>query len=448
MAKIWIAILCVGLASALKRSRMESDTTSESGSAWPFQKTEKGSTPLPAYYQKTNDMHQDIHELSLACNGLLATNIKDGPSGTMIKVASYISPGVEKPKYRTMIVAGEHAREMIGPEIAMNFIKALCGKARAQDLVVDIEEAKKDTEFIIVVNANPYVRREVEQRDYCKHSNRNNADLNQNFDINFDKVDRSSWETTPGKSPFDQPEANALQFVMNKYKPHAYLDLHSGYRGIFLPNQVSDDPEFGMQLQRLIAPVNEAVCKCPLGFANKEIGYHTAGSALDYSFSVVKIPFALAMEVYIGENNAEEIKDLEARWSTQKTDLLKTSFMENGISSIPMVQTKWKDTSKLSSDECLKRWNPTTELSFNNTVNTWTNALASLSIKSREVKANAATLTAQAPAKRELAAAKEKQAAAKAAAKEEQAAAKAKREADKAAAKEQREAEKAAAKAA
>merc|ERR1719281_1225423 len=92
---------------------------------------------------------------------------------------------------------------------------------------------------------------------------------------------------------------------------------------MFFPNQAALDEKLATKLQRLTASIDEATCQCPLGTANKEVGYHTAGSALDYSFSVLKVPFAMAMEVYINEDDTDTIKTLESRWASQKGDLLK-----------------------------------------------------------------------------------------------------------------------------
>merc|ERR1740117_1531902 len=105
----------------------------------------------------------------------------------------------------------------------------------------------------------------VEQGDYCTRVNANKVDINRNFDIDWQTAEHGNADTNPGTHAFDQPEARILKTVMEKFQPHAHLDLHSGFRGMFFPNQVAADPELSMQLQRLTAPVDEAACKCPLG---------------------------------------------------------------------------------------------------------------------------------------------------------------------------------------
>merc|ERR1719161_430311 len=106
------------------------------------------------------------------------------------------------------------------------------------------------------------------------------------------------------------------------------------------------------------------------------------------------------MEVYINEEDTKEISELEQRWNHQKIDLLKplatgSSFMENAISPntmIPMsfIQSGDSMVQGESPDYCLNYFNPTSQASFDQTLNGWTNAVASLSIKSRSVHANAA----------------------------------------------------------
>jgi hypothetical protein len=166
---------------------------------------------------------------------------------------------------------------------------------------------------------------------------------------------------------------------------------------MFFPNQVANDKQLATKLQRLVAPVNEAACNCPLGVANKEVGYHTSGSALDYSFSVLKVPFSMAVEVFLGSKSEE--KELAARWKTQKETLMQperkgSSFLENGISADAIVPMSFIETGdaleKDTPKQCKKYFNPMTQSSFDETVSKWTNAIAQLSIKSREIPADAA----------------------------------------------------------
>jgi len=392
-----IAVLCVGLASAAPWpfSMWRSAATSKISQM----QTDANESPveLPKFYHTTEQLHKSVLTLLKTCHGLLVQNVKHGEFE--LQVARYLHPD-EKAQFKTMVVAGEHAREMIGSEVALNFLKALCGQADRQERMVDMAEARKGTEFLVVINANPIGRSKVEKGDYCTRTNGNHVDINRNFDYEYQDVDRNNADTNPGVTAFDQSEARLLKYLMETFHPHAYLDLHSGFRGMFFPNGVAEDQELTSQLLHLCAPVDESACKCPLGVANKEVGYHTAGSALDYGFSKVKIPFAMAVEVYLDEDEAAEISELENRWNSQKTDLLKpvakrSDFMVKGIpknSKLQMsfIQKKSKDTSEMSPEGCLKYFNPINKNSYRKTLDTWSNAVASLSIKSREIDSNAA----------------------------------------------------------
>eukprot|EP00746_Dinoflagellata_sp_MGD_P004342 gnl/MRDRNA2_/MRDRNA2_108353_c0_seq1.p1 gnl/MRDRNA2_/MRDRNA2_108353_c0~~gnl/MRDRNA2_/MRDRNA2_108353_c0_seq1.p1 ORF type:complete len:453 (-),score=110.46 gnl/MRDRNA2_/MRDRNA2_108353_c0_seq1:7-1365(-) len=379
--------------------------TTVAAAPWPFSMWRGASSeipPLPDFYHTTPSMELEVNQLAQTCKGLTVKTISDGE--VHIQVAKYTAPGTSA-QYKTMVVAGEHAREMIGSEVTLNFVKALCGQAPA----ADIEAAKKDTEFLVVVNANPGSRTLVEKGSYCTRMNPNHVDINRNFDVNRKYVDVNDKDTNPGKQPFDQPESRMLKKLLENFMPHAYLDLHSGFKGMFLPNALANDEQMATKLQRLTAPVDEAACKCPLGIANTEVGYHTAGSALDYSFSILKVPFAMAMEVYIDSEAKTEIEAIENRWNDQKGELLKpiatgSSFMENGVSANKVFPLKFinsGDDSKLegldSPGFCLRYFNPVQKSDFDETLKTWTNALAQLSIKSREVPANAAIETMKKP---------------------------------------------------
>jgi len=397
MSRVVIAALLTGLCSAAQ-------------APWPFSLWRKGEAKskaaevkkLPAFYHTTKSMASEVSELAASgkCPGLSVTSETDGLyKDKSIQVAVYKAPGTEA-KFNTMVVGGEHARELIGSEIALNFVKALCGLAPAKD----IEASKKDTEFVIVMNANPGSRAKVEQGDFCTRVNPDHVDINRNFDVDWKNADTDNADTNPGGHAFDQAESRILKNLMEKYKPHAYLDLHSGFRGMFFSNGVAGDNELSMKLQRLVAPVDESTCKCPLGIANAEVGYHTSGSALDYSFMVAKVPFSMAVEVYVDEEQVSDISALEARWETQKQKLLLplkkgSSFMENGVSPNPdffkmqFIQAMGGAAKNPGADSvhCLKLFNPVVESSFNQVLASWTNALAELSIKSREIPKNAAS---------------------------------------------------------
>lgn len=392
MAKILVASLCLGVASATpwpfsmwRSSEIEQASTKTAAAA--------GSIPkFPEFYHTTPQLAEAVKKLAGGCPGLSVETVKD--SGIEIQVAKYLQPGHSK-KFSTMVVANEHAREMIGGEIALNFLKALCGQAGA----ADIEESKKDTEFMIIVNANPHSRALVEKGEYCRRVNENEVDINRNFDVDWDRTDKDDLSTWPGEKAFDQPESRMIKDLMHKFQPHAYLDIHSGFRGMFFPNAVTNDQEFGSNLQRITANVDEAACKCPLGVANKEVGYHTSGSALDYSFEKVGVPFSMAVEVYLDPELISEVQHIESRWEEQKKNLLKplktgSSFMENGFSPVPMSFIQSADSAKvvdgLAPHECLRYFNPVTKEQFDKVINPWTNALASLSISSRNVHPNAA----------------------------------------------------------
>lgn len=359
---------------------------------------------LPSFYHTSEQMEHAAQSLAEQCHGLTVETLSDG--ARQIQVAKYKAPG-SSPQFKTMIVAGEHARELIGSEIALNFIKALCSK----DAAADIEAAKVNTEFLVVMNANPGSRKSVENGDTCKRVDPAGVDINRNFETAdwANQGQSSQGDTNPGTHAFSEPESRILKNLMLDFKPHAYLDVHSGFKGMFFPNAVANDLELSTKLQRLVAPVDEAACNCPLGTANKEVGYYTAGSALDYTFSVLKVPFSMAMEVYLDPHETSEIAKLEARWNTQKSELLKPiatggSFLEDGVSAdkvFPMNLINSGDNmiqSQHGQINCLTYFNPVESDTFDKVVSTWTNALAQLSIKSKAIPVNAAIEALKKPA--------------------------------------------------
>merc|ERR1719393_551657 len=106
----------------------------------------------------------------------------------------------------------------------------------------------------------------------------------------------------------------------------------------------------------------------------------------------------MAVEVWL--DDPKEEKALRERWEGRKQQLLKpvvtgSSFMENGMSpnmNIPMslIQVNEVSESQMLPDRCIKFFNPIQRDDYENIVSSWTKAIADLSIKSRQIPADAA----------------------------------------------------------
>merc|ERR1719335_1347497 len=123
-----------------------------------------------------------------------------------------------------MMVFGEHARELISPEIGLHFLRQLCGPEGA--------ELRKSNSFLMVLNANPRSRRAVEAGDYCLRTNENGVDLNRNYGFHWKEEKEDDQETgvgtkqgkpfeafSSGSGPFSEPETRIISRLLNQTKP-------------------------------------------------------------------------------------------------------------------------------------------------------------------------------------------------------------------------------------
>lgn len=152
----------------LRKSRLDMELSQTMQTLYPF-------------YHSTDSIHDELRHLSSRCPGMtLETKIAGSPDGRIrsIDVVSLKALGSE-PVNKNFILFGEHSRELISPESGLHFVKTLCGET---DLSEQAKHVLRDSEFQIVVNANPESRKKVEQGDFCLRVNPDGVDLNRNWD--------------------------------------------------------------------------------------------------------------------------------------------------------------------------------------------------------------------------------------------------------------------------
>jgi hypothetical protein len=136
-----------------------------------------------------------------------------------------------KEKINIFILAGEHPRELISTELILNFVKYLCLGNKDDKKYLDLVNSFN---FRIILNANPIGREEVESGEYCKRTNKNNVDINRNWNIHW-KLEEANPEEFGGESPFSEIETKFTKQLVDEFKPKLFLTIHSGAYGLFLP---------------------------------------------------------------------------------------------------------------------------------------------------------------------------------------------------------------------
>lgn len=152
---------------------------------------------------------------------------------------------------------------------------------------------------------NLHGRELVEGGALCERKNGRGVDPNRNWEVHwgFKEADYDPKEEFPGKAPFSEPEAFILKQLAEEFKPHAWVNVHSGMEAMFMPydhkNTIPDGDE-GQATFNLLKNLNTLVCheRCAIGSGGKAVGYLAHGTATDYMYDKLHTPLSLTWEVY------------------------------------------------------------------------------------------------------------------------------------------------------
>lgn len=183
--------------------------------------------------------------------------------------ALHIGKGRSGSKPAILIIGGVHAREWGGPDILVNFASDLlraytCRKGlrylKKTFRAADIRDIVEQRSLIVFPCVNPdgvefshntrHLWRKNRSKAHLKsnlkkidvHSPRIGVDINRNYDFlwdfkkHFDPAawrdgslasDKSAEETYHGPQAFSEPETRNVRWLMDRFKPASFLDLHS-----------------------------------------------------------------------------------------------------------------------------------------------------------------------------------------------------------------------------
>ena len=294
---------------------------------------------LPAYYHTTDDIVAGLESYS-DCIDKLHTNA----------VHAYKIPSPEAP-LKTFLLFGEHPRELISSETGFELIKKICDKR---------SDILKTSEFLIVVNANPISRREVEDGDYCLRTNEHGVDINRNWSYEWEENDCTvESETCSGDFPFSEPESTETKNLLHAFGADIFITIHSGTLGLYTPwaycTEKATDNE-GPMIE-VLQQIHDDYCDdCAIGAAGKTVGYKCPGTCLDYAYADEGIQWAFAWEIY-------------KQPTTKFFSFLQTPHKPYSC----FVQTTSR--SEMSPAQCLGFFNPMTEEDYDETIDKWSDAL-------------------------------------------------------------------------
>jgi len=371
-----------------------------------FQSTADKRLPLKEtwpWYHSADDIHAGLQELAGNCQGaelaLTQTtefNAAESAGQAVSLDVVRIQRSGTQAKKKAMLVFGEHAREIISPETALNFVKSLCGQgpeAQRASKVLD------SVAFTIVPNANPLGRKQVEDGYYCKRTNEDGVDLNRNFGDDHRDVENKGDETNAGPSGFSEPESKMLKALVDEEKPDIYLSVHSGAYLLGSPFGYTsgETPPNEANMMEVLKPISEKTCEgnCPYGNLAELIHYDSPGCDIDYVSEKVGSPYVFTWEIYVGERYRgpymEEAR-LRREHASENKDFLQMSFAQRKRSlqkrtgsstSLQMSLSKmWKrllgpENEELV-DSCMDQFNPQSQEETEAVVAKWTSAYLEL----------------------------------------------------------------------
>eukprot|EP00401_Gymnodinium_catenatum_P053649 CAMPEP_0117574568 /NCGR_PEP_ID=MMETSP0784-20121206/61666_1 /TAXON_ID=39447 /ORGANISM="" /LENGTH=404 /DNA_ID=CAMNT_0005373427 /DNA_START=11 /DNA_END=1225 /DNA_ORIENTATION=+ len=352
------------------------------------------------FYHTTAELHAALVDLTSTCSGANLTMWTTSQEEEYVSIdVVHVAGFGAAPINRVFLLGGEHARELIGPETLLLFLRALCGDVDAKvNTTVNLAELLADNEFQVVLNANPRSRQKVEMGDWCLRANPNGVDLNRNWDERWDKPMR--LQTERGSKPFSEPETRILRRLVEDFVPTTFLSVHSGTLGMYMPWAWSSERLASRNeesMMRVLEALDRDHCRCPFGAAGKEVGYPCPGTSVDYVYDRLKTPYSFAFEIW-GDPN--EMTRLRSRWQDKITDgglaLLQTGaglnhpHFKDVFQGSDFIQMSEDVSAKKSGDVCFGTFNPTTEELFSNTVANWAAVYMEMSAMiASDVKASA-----------------------------------------------------------
>jgi hypothetical protein len=134
-------------------------------------------------------------------------------------------------KIHVLLSFGQHGRELITSEVALNLLYILTEKRKIAG--VDLSSFEKILENLVikvVPMENLNGRKRVEEGELCDRRNGRGVDLNRNWSVDWGKKEKDydPYEENPGTAPFSEPEAQIMRELSKSFKPHMWVNVHSG----------------------------------------------------------------------------------------------------------------------------------------------------------------------------------------------------------------------------
>lgn len=263
----------------------------------------KAATSLTANLARYQDIPDPDHNSELSLPLVTVTDFKTGEAG----------------KETILLIAGEHARELITSEIVYWLYQVLAGKDAeflswpaaasfasqrkkmglgASNLQEWVQDLLKKVVFKILPIENIEGRKAVEKGNSCLRKTFSGVDLNRNWATEWRNV-AADDESYGGPHPFSEPESRIVKLIAENAPVRASVNIHSGEYALYVPWDSRPDygPDLPADTQVVLEQLN-VWAQCMHGAAGSTAGYLAFGTSMDYMYDKLHIPYPLTIEVY------------------------------------------------------------------------------------------------------------------------------------------------------
>ena len=202
-----------------------------------------GST-VPSFYRRTAALLEEVRSLAGGGAAVQAEDVRDplDPGGKSLLVATVRARDVV-PRARMLVVAGEHARELIGSEAALAALRDAAGLGSGAAVSEWRALLEAGLELTVVPVANVEGRELAETVRPCQRGTADvpllATDLNRNFPTDWTPGVQYNYLNSSldfhGNQPFSAYQARVIKSVAERHQWDAFVDLHSGSLSLNTP---------------------------------------------------------------------------------------------------------------------------------------------------------------------------------------------------------------------
>lgn len=354
-----------------------------------------GAREVPGFY--TQDLAAEFRKLASPAGcprALLQMSESGSPPLLRVRIQA---KGKVAGRGRVLLIFGEHARELVGPESALHLARSACAGDAREALAAGVQ-------FDILPDLNPVGRQEVLAGRYCQRMDQRDVDLNRNYGEGAHwsssvESDFRAGETNPGGAPFSEPATQLVRRLVADpgngtgllHGPAAaFAAVHSGELAMFVAPAWTEGVDPALQGAGAPAPVAAALDRasamvsavqaqhcpdCVAGPLGQYEGFALRGTSLDYAAGL-GVPAAL-FEIYVGSDDMKSFQEFQSAIANYQKERQAQgrglSFMQRQdrkkLGAAPTHKAEYTAEEEAS---CLQQFNPLSRADFDSTLARWT----------------------------------------------------------------------------